>query len=164
MINLETFKTRRSELYPFAQTLLKAQAYAETVREIVIPIREKLFADNAYQYDAQWATNDRRDYSGVITKLSHDYMMSDEDFSAYYAASRAAQVEAGILSQQDSDKELDALSMAETLRSDAERALVEQIFDVLDFPFTHKLEIRKGLVKTTLQFLQGDPKFILEIA
>lgn len=159
MISIETFKARRHELYPFAETLINAKAHEEVARDVVIPIREKLLKENGYEYSPEHKSNDRRSLSGPITKVSHDFLMSDKDFSDYYSKSRAAQVAAGVLSQEDSDKELDGLSMAETFRSQAERAFVDQIFEVLEFPFTYRLDTRKKLVDITLKCLAGDKNF-----
>lgn len=157
-----------AELIKAAECVFTAMAWVETIRPKVEAIHTQVLAENNYPYDFSYlkktdpekvkelkAENDLK-YGLFIRDHKHAYQMNDADFQEYLFKVNALQEAAGLYPQKEGNC---PLLEAESMRREAERALIEISIDEMPLKVENKptldmitgsLEIYRKWVDLTL--------------
>lgn len=115
---------------------LAAKALEDTIREQAEEIGQKILNDNEFFRDDEF----REEGNGNrITRTTHDFLMSDEDFERYTKMRYAEYVKAGIADPRG--WEWIPGAEEEKIRREAEQMLVDFALDIMPEGLAHEREV-----------------------
>lgn len=118
-----TKPTITTELKTAVEDALVAQAYRETIEPVVIGYQTEILAEHQFEVAQKWLEMRPGSFADdrVILEASRSYLMEDDDFQTYIAATRVAQAEHGLVTESPDHC---PLLVAESVESDAKTAVI----------------------------------------
>lgn len=120
---LSTFKPS-GEMVRLAESVMVAMAHEQTIRPIVEGYEKAILERHQFKPDQCWADKGLKGATDTILDPGRTFLLSDEDAQVYFSECQAARDAAGLKVEKP---EYCPLLVAETLRIQAEKALLEEM-------------------------------------